>query len=214
MLQLFDLKEDLLQWLPWKSFTPTLINYEVMRSHLRVNCEGPWCMNWRNWTCQLVRSVWEVTLQKRILWSFQFRTECGRPKWELLEYDTTASDSIDSIDSRRLSEKFNTIIYYCYSIVIAYKNPRLKCNTYYAIPKSQLCLIQNLETLILDRGALELYLMQEDRHETEDTNTKTDRHPTNSRPLQLSYNEESNTQNCEVNHGCHICSSQGFNCFP
>lgn len=48
----------------WKYFTPTLINYEVMRSHLRVNCEGPWCTNRRSWTCQLVRSVWEVTLQK------------------------------------------------------------------------------------------------------------------------------------------------------
>jgi hypothetical protein len=123
MLKLFDLKEDLLQWLLWKSFTPTLINYEVMRSHLRVNCERPWCTNRRNWTCQLVRSVWEVTLQNRILWSFQFRTECGRPKWELLEYDTSASNSTDSIDSVRLSEKFIKIIYYCYSIVIAYKIP-------------------------------------------------------------------------------------------
>jgi len=158
MLKLFDLKEDLLQWLLWKYFTPTLINYEVMRSHLRVNCEGPWCTNRRNWTCQLVRSVWEVTLQKRILWSFQFRTKCGRPKWELLEYDTSASDSTDSIDSIRLSEKFNTIIYYCYSILIPYKIPDWSV-THYALPKSQLCLLQNLQTWILDQGALELYLM-------------------------------------------------------
>jgi hypothetical protein len=138
----------------WKSFTLTLINYEVMRNHLRVNCEGPWCTNRRNWTCQLVRSVWEVTLQKRILWSFQFRSEVRAIR---IRYICIWFNRLNWFNEIEWEVQHNNLLLLQHSDSI--QNPRLNCNAYYAIPKSQLCLIQNLQTLILDGGALELYLM-------------------------------------------------------